>query len=252
MSYNDDALFYIKLLYKDNGFNKNSWIEILKKIQFNCDYDNQIFLFVKNKLVTQPNNILNLDFIDFIFTYGNLNLFYLFSQKEFLMSLFILLKKEHNYSIKIQMEIIYLIQKWKNNFNKNKNYSSFNQCYLYLLNKGIVFPNQEYKLETYNKYILDNEIKAYTLNKQLKNLQDNESYIKDFEKIENKYSDNVIEKVNEEELNNNTNFIDINYYNPNEYNKENKENNNYFENIKAHFNNIIGNKILTNFFSNNN
>ena len=51
--------------------------------------------------------ILNLDFIDFIFTYGNLNLFYLFSQKEFLMSLFILLKKEHNYSIKIQMEIIY-------------------------------------------------------------------------------------------------------------------------------------------------
>ena len=59
MSYNDDALFYIKLLYKDNGFNKNSWIEILKKIQFNCDYDNQIFLFVKNELVTQPNNILN-------------------------------------------------------------------------------------------------------------------------------------------------------------------------------------------------
>ena len=147
------------------------------------------------------------------------------------------------------MEIIYLIQKWNNNFNKNKNYSSFNQCYLYLLNKGIVFPNQEYKLETYNKYILDNEIKAYTLNKQLKNLQVNESYIKDFEKIENKYSDNVIEKVNEEELNNNTNFIDINYYNPNEYNKEN---NNYFENIKSHFNNIIGNKIITNFFSNNN
>ena len=165
------------------------------------------------------------------------------------MSLFILLKKEHNYSIKIQMEIIYLIQKWNNTFNKNKNYSSFNQCYLYLLNKGIVFPNEEYKLETYNKYILDNEIKAYTLNKQLKNLQDNESYIKDFEKIENKYSDNVIEKVNEEQLNNNTNFIDINYYNPNEYNKEN---NNYFENIKSHFNNIIGNKIITNFFSNNN
>ncbi len=51
------------------------------------------------------------------------------------------------------MEIIYLIQKWNNYFNKNKIYSSFHQCYLYLLNKGIIFPKEEYKLETYNKYI---------------------------------------------------------------------------------------------------
>ena len=50
------------------------------------------------------------------------------------------------------MKVIILIQKWAIKF-QNSNFKSFNECYQYLINNGIVFPPKEQTIDTYNKYI---------------------------------------------------------------------------------------------------
>ena len=58
------------------------------------------------------------------------------------------------------MKVIILIQKWAIKF-QNSNFKSFNECYQYLINNGIVFPPKEQTIDTYNKYINPKDLVNY-------------------------------------------------------------------------------------------
>jgi hypothetical protein len=141
----------------DNSFNKWNWKQLFSII--NISKDNSLLIkYINNLLITQQNNELILDIIDFIVNYGNNEIIKLISSNEFLISLINILQIENNSNIEIQKKVIYLIQKWAFNF-QNSNFNSFNECYIYLKNNGIIFPPIEEKIETYCKYINDNELK---------------------------------------------------------------------------------------------
>ena len=141
----------------DNSFNKWNWKQLFSII--NISKDNSLLIkYINNLLITQQNNELILDIIDFIVNYGNNEIIKLISSNEFLISLINILQIENNSNIEIQKKVIYLIQKWAFNF-QNSNFNSFNECYIYLKNNGIIFPPIEEKIETYFKYINDNELK---------------------------------------------------------------------------------------------
>ena len=65
-----------------------------------------------------------------------------------------------NVDVQIQMKVIILIQKWAIKF-QNSNFKSFNECYQYLINNGIVFPPKEQTIDTYNKYINPKDLVNY-------------------------------------------------------------------------------------------
>ena len=254
MNYNDDIIHDLKSLYNESGYNKFYWNQILNKIN-NSDGDCQkVFNYMKQLINIQPNNILNLDLIDFIINYGNLNVISFFSQNEFLMTIINLLKNKHKTSKLIQKEIIFLIQKWYYKFINNKDLLSFTKCYLYLLKKRIVFPNKDYILKTYSKYILDEEIEI----KYYKNLlKEDLNYIEEFEKIENKYSDDIQQKTILNHKNNEINSYEKNnYFNINEhitnYQPNNKNNefgnfSNHLNNMEINYKNLFGNNIKKNY-----
>ena len=153
---NQDPIIIIKNIL-DNSFNKWNWKQLFSII--NNSKDNSMLIkYINNLLVTQQNNELILDIIDLIVNYGNNEIIQLISSNEFLISLINILQIENNSNIEIQKKVIYLIQKWAFNF-QNTNFKSFNECYIYLKNNGIIFPPIEEKIETYCKYITDNELK---------------------------------------------------------------------------------------------
>ena len=238
MNYNDDIINDLKSLYNESGYNKFYWNQILNKIYKSDDDCDKVFNYMKQLINIQSNNILNFDLIDFIINYGNLKIISLFSQTDFLMNIINLLKNKTNISIEVKKEIIFLIQKWYFKFINNKSILSFTKCYLYLLNKRIIFPNNDYNLKTYTKYISDEEIEI----KYYKNLlKEDLNYIEKFEKIENKFSDDI---QNETILNNKNNEFEIisknNCFNINEYipNYHSNNSNNEFGSFKNHMNNI--------------
>ena len=236
MNNNDDIINDLKSLYNESGYNKFYWNRILYKINKSDEDCHKVFNYMKQLINIQSNNILNLDLIDFIINYGNLKVISLFSQNEFLMNIINLLKSKNNVSTQIQKEIIFLIQKWYFKFINNKDLLSFTKCYLILISKGIVFPNKDYILKTYSKYILDEEIEI----KYYKNLlKEDTNYIEEFEKIENKFSDDIPQK---NILNNKNNKFENNEknicFNINEHLTNYEPNNNEFGNFQNHLNNM--------------
>ena len=171
---NSNVLYDLQVLYSVNGNGKKIWNKIINKLN-NLKDNSQIINYLKNLIINQPNNELTLDIIDFIISYGNNRVISLIAEKDFMNNFISLLKKEVNANIKIQMKVIYLIQKWAFKFNNDINciFPIFNECYDYLLNNGIVFPPVDNKMDTYNKYIKDEEVEINNNSQNNKNLDNN-------------------------------------------------------------------------------
>ena len=171
---NSNVLYDLQVLYSVNGNGKKIWNKIINKLN-NLKDNSQIINYLKNLIINQPNNELTLDIIDFIISYGNNRVISLIAEKDFMNKFVSLLKKEVNANIKIQMKVIYLIQKWAFKFDNDINciFPIFNECYDYLLNNGIVFPPVDNKMDTYNKYIKDEEIEINNNSQNNKNLDIN-------------------------------------------------------------------------------
>ena len=171
---NSNVLYDLQVLYSVNGNGKKIWNKIINKLN-NLKDNSQIINYLKNLIINQPNNELTLDIIDFIISYGNNRVISLIAEKDFMNNFISLLKKEVNANIKIQMKVIYLIQKWAFKFDNDINciFPIFNECYDYLLNNGIVFPPVDNKMDTYNKYIKDEEIEINNNSQNNKNLDNN-------------------------------------------------------------------------------
>ncbi len=276
---NTNVLYDLQVLYSVDGNGKKFWNKIINKI--NNSHDNtQIINYLKNLLINQPNNELTLDIIDFIITYGNNSVINLIAEKEFMNTFVCLLKKEVNANINIQMKVIFLIQKWAIKFNNDINciFPIFNECYDYLLNNGIVFPPVDNKMDTYNKFIKDEEVEIINsqYNKNLYNNLNDISLPSDLTiNYNNPFSDNNHEKnfVSDLSIINQGNEIDYNSFNPYDFkiknqnnnknnnynnhlkNENNNKNNNYNNHLKNENNNMdnnrVGLKIINNFYNSN-
>ena len=222
MSCQNSIFSFLNLLNSDGG-NENDWKNLLKDIE-NEDDTRAFVENIQNELDNNSNNELLLDIVDFIVDFCSEKTVILISQESFLESFLSALRKGTGSSIQVQMKIIFLIQKWGNK--ENINCPNFKNKYVFLKNNGIVFPQSDFKMKTYDKYINQYEFKRE---------------IENFKKTNN----NIINNDNFIDINN---INDINEFNPNEQINENEKSN---DNQNQFMNN--NNNLMKNFtFGNNN
>lgn len=167
------ALFNLSKIYSSEGADKDAWLNILSDInQGNETVNQNIISFLQKALKEIPKNQLTLDILDFFVEYGTFNIINLIANSNFSQTLISLLKQSSNSGVDVQKKVIFLIQKWANKYKNdiNSSFPTFIDNYNMLKNNNISFPPSNYKLNTYNKYISDEEfqcaqIRAKTLQK---------------------------------------------------------------------------------------
>ena len=160
MEDDQNKISFIQRIYDSNGKYIKEWKKFLFEIKMQ---DSQICKEIKTKLeksLNDKNNIdLTCDIIDFIIDYGSESMIDLVIEKIFFDKFLGLLKKTTNSPKEIQKKVIFLLQKWKLKYEKIPKYSLIEKYYEYLKKMDICFPNSNYKIETYDKYISEEEIK---------------------------------------------------------------------------------------------
>ena len=195
-----------------NANNKQNWYnfyDIIKNGNEALYFMNYIF----NSISIQPNNILNLDILDFVIDFGANTYINPLNDQNFLFTLINLLKKKYNTSEELQKELIYLIQKWAKKYYNHPFFINFKECYNYLGNKGIVFPPDNIVVPTYSKYVTKNDLESLNDN----NLNQSYQYDNPFNNKNNFISSSI--------NNNNNNFGNFNNFNDNNVNNSNNINN---------------------------
>ena len=195
-----------------NANNKQNWYnfyDIIKNGNEALYFMNYIF----NSISIQPNNILNLDILDFVIDFGANTYINPLNDQNFLFTLINLLKKKYNTSEELQKELIYLIQKWAKKYYNHPFFINFKECYNYLGNKGIVFPPDNIVVPTYSKYVTKNDLESVNDN----NLYQSYQYDNPFNNKNNFISSSI--------NNNNNNFGNFNNFNDNNVNNSNNINN---------------------------
>ena len=270
----------INKIISSNGNNKEAWEELLSEINSGNSYTNSDIISNLNQFLINKTNIeITLDIIDFLVNYGTAPIVELIAKKEFLKLILELLKKSSNSNVNIQKKIIFLTQKWAKKYENenNPNYSCFIDNYNSLKKNGIIFPPNNFRLETYTKYITDDEVQNTQLKLDVMNKIKEDNKKSALETINNKENnfanpfstdmgetDNIENKKifvnnncisykkninNDEELDNNP-YCENNINNNNEINNNNNFNQN--NNIENNFNNNFNNFNNNNNNSNNN
>ena len=209
-----------------NGLDKIALENIIRDIcseEPNANHD--IISFLSQQLKDKTNLEIILDFIDFLVNYGTDTTVELIAKKEFLDQILQLLKKSSKTDINIQKKVVFLIQKWAKKYEneKNRKFFIFVENYNFLKSQNMKFPPLNYNLETYSKFISDEEAQNLL--------------IKAEEQIKKEFSNPFSESPNQDEGQGNKNIInDNNIRGKQQINKEEEEEENpYKEN-----NNNIG------------
>ena len=106
----------------ENGINKKNWEFLMKDIS-NESYSEKIVASLLESITKEPQNLLNLDLVDYILDFGCQKIVSLIAEKKFLDSILYLT----NGGEAIHKKAIYLIQKWAKKFSENKNLASFQE-----------------------------------------------------------------------------------------------------------------------------
>ena len=154
----EPELSSINNIYSSKGNSKSDWQFLAKDINNDSNIDKIVF-FLQNNMKENPKNELTVDIIDLIVDYGSPNFLFKIAQKEFLDIFLNLLRSETNAGIENQKKVIFLTQKWAKKFDKNKNLAIFMDNYNFLKKNGIAFPPESFVINTYDKYISQDEIK---------------------------------------------------------------------------------------------
>ena len=141
-----NSIFSFTNLLLNEGTNESDWISLIKDIE-NEDDTTAFVKNIQDDLPTNSNNELFYDIIDYIVDNSPESTVKLLSEDNFLDIFLNPLK--NNVDVKIQMKIIYLIQKWSN---KDK-FPGFKNKLEFLKNNGISFPPNDFKMVTYEKYV---------------------------------------------------------------------------------------------------
>ena len=235
-------------IYLSEGKIQENWRLFFEDMKNESNIE-KILLFLKNKMVNSPQNIITLDIIDLMIDYGSPKTLNLIGQKEFIDLILNLLKPKVNAGIENQKKVIYLIKKWATKFSNNKNYIIFQENYNLLKTKGIIFPPENYRLSTYDKYITNKNQNINNNGKNMRNAQNN-SLNKDNDfrllKSQNNIKNNEIDNnnnIDKNNISNNNNYIENNL---------NNDNNNCFVNSNNNINNDNNDIDYSNYFGDNN
>ena len=173
---NSNNTLNISEIISSNGNNKEAWVNLLCDIY--SDDSNKIYhdviSFLKNNLEKILNVEITLDILDFLVNYGNPTIVALIARWDLINRISVFLKNEFNSSIEVKKKIIFLSQKWGKKYEKEKNFQNFVVNYKDLQKLGIIFPKLTYKLETYTKYISEEEAHTAQIKaKAIKNIKEN-------------------------------------------------------------------------------
>ena len=156
----ENSLSNISKIISSNGSDKDAWENLLCNIH-SAESNNitEIIIFFNNNLDKKLDIEITLDIIDYLVFYGTQEIIESIAQKEFLTKILDLLKNNSGSSVNIQKTVIILTQKWAKKFENNSNsaLSGFSENYNILKNGKIMFPPENYKFDTYAKYISDEE-----------------------------------------------------------------------------------------------
>ena len=224
---------YLDLINSDYT-KKENWMNLLNNIDI--EYDIKPFVqYLESELSKNLNNELIYDIIDFIVDFCSENIVKLISEDWFLNSFLSSLKKGTGISVQIQMKIIFLIQKWS--LKSSYYYPNFQNKYEFLKKNGIIFPDSNFEMKTYDKYF---DKKSFI--KEYKSKNANEFTFNAFNQQDDsndKENDNIQkENLNSQNFNINNNYNkNITYGNP--YLIDINENYNSNKNINNNNNNIL-------------
>ena len=161
MEQNDkNMLSNLEKIFSVNGEDSVSWSNFLCDIiSGNSKIIQETISILKQNLLNKEKVDLTLDMIDFLINYGSSEIIEQIAQKDFLKSILFLLKNKSKASVDIQKKIIFLTQKWYQKFqnDQKENTKGFIDIYNSLKKGGIIFPPSSYQIQTYTKYITDDE-----------------------------------------------------------------------------------------------
>ena len=157
-----DVISNLSQIFSSNGENKEAWSDLLCSL-ISGDNENiqKAIIFLKQNLMIKEKVELTLDIIDFLITYGTQEIIEQIAHKDFLNCILVLLKNKSKSSVEVQKKIIFLTQKWHQKFEKEENPKliGFSDNYNSLKKGGVIFPPENYNIQTYNNYISEDESK---------------------------------------------------------------------------------------------
>ena len=156
-------------IIQNKGFQSQLWINLNTYLLNQTQEIINFYQYMLNKLCENNTEVqlLCLDILDYCMDEGRMELWIKISSKEFLQCLIQILK--NNNEEEIQVKILYLIQKWGNNFS-DSSIQNFKTIFNSLKLNGILFPS-DYK-NTYIKYFKttndnNSDLIKYTLDPSL-------------------------------------------------------------------------------------
>ena len=145
---NEESIKNIKYIYSLNSNNKEAWDSF--KSDINSENPNKkIIIYLKNKIIEEPNNELNLDIIDYIIDNGDNKFIDEIFQPEFFDTFINKIIETNNENKEIKDKALFLIKKWNDKF-KDK-YKLLLNIHNKIKNDGIIIPEKNFS--TYDKYI---------------------------------------------------------------------------------------------------
>ena len=233
----------ISEILSSDGESKESWNDLLCNIiSGNTKTIQETVFYLKQKLITKEKVDLILDIFDFLLNFGSQEIIEQIASKDFLNTILSLLKNKSKSGVNIKKKIIYLTQKWHQKFEKEENQGlkGFSDNYNLLKKGGIIFPPQNYQIQTYNNYISEEEaqnslMKANAIKKLTKESEEfkkSMNYANPFsngdEDFSNNQENNNFLGENTTTVVNNNNNININNLtnNPDNINDINEKDNN--------------------------
>ena len=158
-----DIISILSQIFSSNGEdNKESWSDLLCSLISGDDENiKKGITFLKQNLIIKEKVELTLDVIDFLINYGSKEIIEQIAHKDFLNCILVLLKNKSKSSVEVQKKIIFLTQKWHQKFEKEENSKliGFSDNYNSLKKGGVIFPPENYNIQTYNNYISEDESK---------------------------------------------------------------------------------------------
>ena len=240
METNNNPISNISEILSSNGENKESWNNFLCNIiSGNTKSIQETVFYLKQKLINKEQVEIILDMIDFLINFGSQEIIEQIAQKDFLYTILSLLKNKSKSGVNIQKKIIFLTQKWHQKFenDENPNVKGFSDNYNLLKKGGIIFPPQNYQIQTYNNYISEEEaqnslMKAKAIQKLTRESEEfkkSMNYANPFsngsEDINNNQENNIFSNENDNNDNEDNNKIMTNEAETKTANEENENEN---------------------------
>ena len=232
----EPELASINNIYSSQGNSKKDWESLAKDINTDS-YIDKIVFFLQKIMKENPKNEITLDIIDLIVDFGSPNFLFKIAQKDFLDLFLNLLRSETNAGLENQKKVIFLTQKWAKKFDKNKTFSIFTDNYNFLKKNGITFPPENFVINTYDKYISQDEIKKSIYGNQNQDMNQNNNINNSSQNNNNEQKfPNINDLNNNENPFNNDNSIKQSFPMPKNdgfpgsNNNDNSNNNNPFDN----------------------